>query len=127
MPRSYSLGNQLNFISLSVSAAKSYETALPSEAAQSATRLAGYFDRIKDLSARQEKAKQQQVLATRELAEVMGASRKERARLIRLAEATFGPRDPRIKEFRPATEGKVRKPRGEGAARKAKKAAAEQK
>jgi hypothetical protein len=127
MPRSYSLGNQLNFISLSVSAAKSYATDLPSQAAQSATRLEGYFDRIKELNARQEKARQQQALATRELAEVMGESRKEHARLIRLAEATFGPRDPRVKEFRPANKGRLRKPRGEGAARKAKKAAAEQK
>ena len=41
-----------------------------------------------------------------------------RARLIRLAEATFGPRDPRIKEFRPATEGKVRTTRGPEAVRK---------
>jgi hypothetical protein len=127
MPRSYSLGNQLNVMSLSISAAKSYAAELPSEAAQSAARLEGHFDAIKTASARQEKAKQQQALATRELVGLMRESRKERARLVRLAEATFGPRDPRIKEFRPATEGKVRRPRGEAAARKAKKAAAEQK
>jgi hypothetical protein len=50
----------------------------------------------------------------------MKQGREERARLVRLAEATFGPRDPRLKEFRPATEGKVRTPAPRKAKAKAK-------
>ena len=47
-------------------------------------------------------------LLTRDLKQAMKEAIKERSRVIRLAEATFGPRDPRIKEFRPVAEGKVR-------------------
>lgn len=121
MPTSYSIGNHLNLVSLGARAARSYAAELPKEAMQAVTRLEGMYDELCDLNARQEKAKQQLALLTRELKAKKQESMRERARLIRLAEATFGPRDPRIKEFRPATEGKVRTARGEGTRRQAKK------
>jgi hypothetical protein len=125
MPTSYSIGNHLNLISLGARAARSYAAELPKEAMEAATRLEGLFDDLNALNARQEKAKQQLAMLTRELKAKKQESLRERARLIRLAEATFGPRDPRIKEFRPATEGKVRTARGEGIRRKAERASSE--
>lgn len=121
MPTSYSTGNHLNFLSLGARAARSYAAELPREAVTVAARLEVFQEEIATLNARQEKAKQQLALLTRELKAKKTESMRERARLIRLAEATFGPRDPRIKEFRPATEGKVRTARGPNAARTAEK------
>ncbi|HEX2568483.1 MAG TPA: hypothetical protein VH877_02915 [Polyangia bacterium] len=117
MPTSYSIGNHLNFLSLGVRAARSYAPILPKEAVGVADEMAVMFDEITSLNAQQEKAKQTLARLTRELNAKKRESMRARARLIRLAEATFGPRDPRIKEFRPATEGKVRTARAEGKAR----------
>jgi hypothetical protein len=108
MPTSHSIGNHLNFLSLGARAARSYAAMLPREAGEVAERLEVLFDDLRSLNAQQEKAKQQLAMLTREVKALKKKSCQERSRLIRLAEATFGPRDPRIKEFRPATEGKVR-------------------
>ena len=116
MPTSHSIGNHLNFLSLGARAARSYAAELPREAGEVAVRLEALLGELQSLNARQEKAKQQLALLTREVKALKKKSCQERSRLIRLAEATFGPRDPRIKEFRPATEGKVRTARAPKAA-----------
>lgn len=116
MPTSHSIGNHLNFLSLGARAARSYAAELPREAGEVAVGLDVLFDELQSLNARQEKAKQQLALLTREVKALKKKSCQQRSRLIRLAEATFGPRDPRIKEFRPATEGKVRTARAPKAA-----------
>ncbi|HEX2570017.1 MAG TPA: hypothetical protein VH877_10710 [Polyangia bacterium] len=116
MPTSYSIGNHLLFLSRGVRAARSYAAVLPREAMSAADEMETMFDEIETLNAAQEKAKQRVALLTRELKAKKRESMRVRARLIRLAEATFGPRDPRIKEFRPATVGKVRTARGPRAA-----------
>ena len=108
MSTSNSHGNQLGRISLAIKGARSYLSLLPKEAEGCTDRLELKFTLIQDLNAQQEKAKQQVVMTTNRLKTAMKEGREERARLVRLAEATFGPRDPRLKEFRPSTEGKVR-------------------
>ena len=118
MPTSHSIGNHLNFLSLGVRAARSYAPVLPKEAMGVADEMDVMFGEITSLNAQQEKAKQTLARLTRELTAKKRESMRARARLIRLAEATFGPRDPRIKEFRPATEGKVRTARGPEGMRK---------
>ena len=107
MGTSNSLGNHMNRFGLSIAAAKSYAKELPREAAKAATNLEKLHKEIADLDAQQEKAKQQLVGLTKQLAAKVQAATEERGRIVRLAEATFGPRDPRLREFRPATQGQM--------------------
>ena len=110
MTISNSFGNQVHRLAQAVAGAKSYAKDLPREAGVAAASLDRMVRAIQDLNTQQEKAKQQLKATTAQLNGALKDALKERGRIVRLAEATFGPRDSRLNEFRPV-EGKIRAPR----------------
>ena len=108
---SNALGNKLNRITLALAGAKSYSKDLPKEAIKATATLDKLAKSVNDLNAKQEKTKQDLARITAQLAEAVKQAEAERARIIRFAEATFGPRDSRLKEFRPVTEGRAAQPK----------------
>lgn len=105
MPRVRSTAAILNDIHLAVQAAKTYAKELPAETAKIAKELSATHAELLAQNAAQEKAKQDLVKLTEKLKTGLKAAEQQRARIIRYAEATFGPRDARVQSFRPKTEG----------------------
>ena len=64
---------------------------------------------INKLNAKQEEAKRVLAETTKALTTEIKAAQVNRGKIVKLAEATFGARGVELKQFRPATEGKVRK------------------
>lgn len=107
MSKSMSVGNQLHRMELALAGAATYTKTMPRETQTIAKRLTKSVATARKLAADQEKAKQDLALATTRLADSLGEGNRDAAAIVRLAEVTFGPRHPRLREFRPATEGKV--------------------
>jgi septal ring factor EnvC (AmiA/AmiB activator) len=105
MPRIRSTAAILNDINLVVQAAKTYAKELPAETAKIAKELGTVHADLLAQNAAQEKAKQDLAKLTEKLKAGLKDAEQQRARIIRYAEATFGPRDPRVQSFRPKTEG----------------------
>ena len=105
MPRLRTTSSILGDINLAVQAGKSYAKELPAEAAKVVKELTAAHVALLAQNAAQEKAKQDLAQLTEALKSGLKAAEQQRARIIRYAEATFGPRDPRIQAFRPKTEG----------------------
>lgn len=109
MANSMSIGNQIHRYELVIASADNYSKDMPKEATTAATDLKRTIVRVRELAADQERMKQQLALATQQLQDALGAGRRLTSRIVRMAEATWGPRHPRIREFRPATEGRATK------------------
>ena len=105
--QSKSIGNQQSLFALAVAGAKKYASQLPKEVAVIAKELDADGKKIAEQNAKQESAKAELAKATAALNVTVKAAQKKRAKIVRMAEATFGPSAAEIKEFRPATEGKV--------------------
>lgn len=108
MARRRTTASILDDIHLAVQAAASYAKELPAEAGKVAKALSAQHAALLQLNAAQEKAKQDLSQLTAKLQSGLKEAEQERARIIRFAEAVFGPRDPRVKSFRPNTEGVVK-------------------
>ncbi|MGC4122694.1 MAG: hypothetical protein QM765_50610 [Myxococcales bacterium] len=104
---SNSIGNQINRFKLAVEGAKTHSNDLPKEVATLAATLATNAAAIEALNAKQEDLKQQLAATTAKLQAALKESQGQRTRIVRFAEATFGPTDKRLKSFRPAAEGKI--------------------
>jgi len=113
MAISKSLGNQLGRLTLAITGAKAHSGELPKEAGSAAATLEARHKTIMELNEQQEKAKQELARITKQIVSEIKAAQKERSKIVRYAEATYGPRDPRLKEFRPASEGRSKKGDGE--------------
>lgn len=107
MNPSRSLGNQIGLYSLAVEGVAAHKAALPKEAAARATTLGKRITTIQQMNARQEKLKQDLARLTQQLRDERQQASADRASILRLVEATFGARDPRVREFRPTTEARV--------------------
>lgn len=115
--QSKSIASEVSLCSLAVQGAKAHAKQLPKEVATRASSLEKRLARVQQLNAKQEKAKQDLAQLTQALRDERKAAMAERGSILRMVEATFGARDARVKEFRPATEAKA------SAARTAKKKA----
>jgi len=109
MAISKSLGNQLGRFELAINGAKAHGQELPKEAATVAANLGSRYKTIQELNAAQEKIKQNVAALTKKIANEVKAAHKEASKIVRLAEATFGPRDARMQEFRPASDARLRR------------------
>jgi hypothetical protein len=106
---SNAIGNQVSRMQLAVDGAKSFSSKLPKEAGVAASALAKQVATISKLNAKQEEAKRVLAETTKLLAAEIKAAQANRGKIVKLAEATFGSRGAELRQFRPATEGKVRK------------------
>lgn len=106
MNPSRSLGNQLSLYSLAIEGVAAHKAELPKEAAARASTLGKRITIIQQLNARQEKLKQDLAQLTQQLRDERQQANADRASILRLVEATFGARDPRVREFRPTTEAR---------------------
>ncbi len=104
---SRSIGNQQNLFALASAAAKKYAGQLPKEVAALAAGLEADSKVIATQNAKQESLKAELAKASEALKASVKAATLKRAKIVRMAEATFGPSGKEIREFRPATEGKV--------------------
>ena len=107
MTRSFSIANQIHRFDLAVAGAQNYRTEMLKESVALSTTLQVKAVQVRTLAAQQEKAKQDLALLTRQLGTATGEAAIIGAQIVRLAEVDFGPRHPRLREFRPATEGKA--------------------
>jgi hypothetical protein len=105
---SRTLAAQVNRLARAIASAKSYAKELPKEAAVARAKLESLQPSILELNAQQERAKLTLRQLTRRLDAALKEASVERARIVRLAEATFGPRDMRLREFRAVNEGRLR-------------------
>lgn len=108
MSSSNAIGNKLSRIALAVGGAKKYAAQLPKEAVALSKGLEADQKTITDLNVKQEGLKSELAKTTLAITTALKGADVARAKVVRLAEATFGPNAPEIKEFRPATEGKVK-------------------
>ncbi len=107
MKASDSVAAQLLRNAMAASATKAYLKELPPAAGPIAESLAKRKPTIENLNAEQEKARAALKTATAALLKELKAGSVERQKLIRYAEATFGPRAPEILEFRSKVDAKV--------------------
>ncbi len=105
---SVSIGNQLTRMSLAAAGAKKYAAQLPKETAKLGSSLGKDHAEILALNAKQEGIKAQLAKITQEINARLKSAGVTRAKVVRMAEATFGPKAAEISEFRPKTEGKVK-------------------
>jgi uncharacterized membrane protein YqiK len=105
--QSTSIANQQNLFKLAVAGAKKYATQLPKEVQAIAKGLADDESQVATLNAQQESAKAELAKLSLKLKAAAKEATVKRAKIVRMAEATFGPNAPELKEFRPATEGRV--------------------
>lgn len=101
--QSKSIGNEMSLSALTVQSAKE----LPKEVATRASSLGNRVTRIQQLNSRREQAKQDLAQLTQSLRDERRQAMAERSSILRMVEATFGVRDARVKEFRPAAEAKA--------------------
>jgi chromosome segregation ATPase len=106
---SNAIGNKLSRMALATAGAKKYVAKLPQEAQPLAVELGKLQQTISDLNAQQEGLKAELAKTTKAITDQLKQGDVQRAKIVRLAEATFGPKSIELKEFRPATEGKVAK------------------
>ena len=109
MSKSMSIGNQIHRQELAIAGSTLYTKEMPKEAGVAGGSLKRAVVRIRDLAASQERAKQQLATTTQQLNNALAEGNRLTAQIVRLAEATWGPRHPRLREFRPATEGQATK------------------
>ena len=107
MKQSTSMGNILSRGKLAVAGATKYAGQLPPVATEAAKALLADIGDLETLNAKQEGAKAELKKLTAAVNAKASAVVANRAKIVRLAEATFGPKGAEIKEFRPTTEGKV--------------------
>ena len=101
--------NQIHRHEVAIASTEIYAKELPREATATADSLKRAVTRTRDLASAQERAKQQLIVATQQLRDAMHEGKRLNSRILRLAEATWGPRHPRLREFRPGTEGRTAK------------------
>ncbi len=92
--------SQLSRFALAVAGAKSHAKELPKEATVARAKLESLEKSLFELNTEHERAKRALSLVTGKLQTAITSAADECGRIIRLAEATFGPRDVRIREFR---------------------------
>ena len=102
-----STASQLQRNNLAVSGAKAHAKELPPSAVGIAASLEKREATINKLNADQEVARTALKTATVALTAELKAATAERQKLIRFAEATFGPRAPQIGEFRSKVDGAI--------------------
>lgn len=107
---SKSFGNRLSLFDLAVGGATIYKDKLPMETEEHAAELSVLSARARTLNIEQEAAKQKLKNLTAELDGVMSDATERRGKIVKFAEGTFGSRSSEMDQFRPKTEGKLRKP-----------------
>jgi len=113
MPASKSTATEIARNRLAIAGAKSHAAELPKEAGAARGQLEKLHLEIQELDDSQEKAKKELAKTTKQLGTAILAATVQRGKIVRLAEATFGPKAVEMREFRPTTQGKViaRKPK----------------
>ena len=106
---SQSIASRLGRMQYAIEGAHRYAKDLPKGTVVAADALAKQHVAIRTADAAQEQAKRDFTMRTRQLGELARSAESLRMQLVRLAESEFGPRDPRMREFRPATQGRHRK------------------
>lgn len=109
MSKSMSIANQIHRMDLAIAGARSYAKELPKEVEKSVIDLERTLGHVRQLAVVQEKAKQALAIATSQLRQALDEGGRVNAGIVRMAEATWGPRHPRVREFRPMTEGRATK------------------
>jgi len=107
MATSKSAAAQVERNALAVSGTKAHIKELPQSAPAVAASLEKRTPVIQKLNADQEAARATLKAATAALTAELKAAAVERQKLIRFAEATFGPRAPEIGQFRSKTDSKL--------------------
>ena len=107
MKRSNSIAAQIQRNNLAVSGVKAHTKELAPSAGPIADSLAKRQPVIEKLNADQEAARTALKTATEALTKECKAAATERQKIIRLAEAAFGPRSPEITQFRSKVDGQV--------------------
>lgn len=107
MAASNSTSSQLLRNNLAVAGTQAHLKDLPPAAKGIAESLAKRSPLIEKLNAEQEAARAALKTATVALTKELKAGAAERQKLIRFAEATFGPRAPEIVQFRSKVDGKA--------------------
>ena len=107
MSASNSTASQIQRNNLAVAGTRAHFKDLPPAAGLIADTLAKRQPVMEDLNARQEAARSALKVATAALRKESKAAAIERQKLIRYAEATFGPRAPEIVQFRSKVDAKA--------------------
>lgn len=106
---SNSIGNKVMRMNLAVAGAQKYAKQLPKEAAPLAVTVQKSQATVTQLNQQQEGIKAELAKITKAIQDELKVGDTARGKIVKLAEATFGPKAIELKEFRPATEGKVQK------------------
>ena len=106
MAQRMSLAEQVSRNDLAVAGAKTHAAKLPKEVKPIAASLAKRNPNILALNAKQEKLKQELAALTAAINAELTAASRDRAKIIKAAEFTFGAQSLEIKMFRPVTEGR---------------------
>jgi hypothetical protein len=104
---SHSYANTVNRFELVVAAAKAHSKELPKEAAADVAHLEKLEKEARDFRALQQQKKRELKELTDRIASVLKDGRAAAAKVVKVAEWTFGRDDARMGEFRPA-DGRVR-------------------
>ena len=107
MAKSQSMGNKLAAYDLAVGGATQYVADLPKQATDLAKSLAIVRTDIGALNVQQEQLKAELKKVTAEVKLKVKTGDTLRGKVVKYAEATFGPRAPQMQSFRSKTEGKV--------------------
>lgn len=124
MATSKSFANKLNLFRLAIGGASQYEKKndenekdndngkkLPAEATVAANNLSALVSRLDALNVEQEAAKKRLKSLTAEINALLKDGSALRGKIVKFAEGAFGSRAPELDQFRPRTEGKIKKPK----------------